>query len=152
VPVADSLNIKQVEDIIGQYDISVILYCDNLYRLMKSCDAIISCSGTVTLEIALLGTPMCVVYKLSWLTYQIMSRLMIIDHFCLVNIVANKPIVKEFLQHDAHAKNISSEIIRILDDKDYVSHMKQGLKEVKKQLGKGGGSKNIAQLALKLLK
>lgn len=152
LPVADSLDMDQVKKIIRQHGISVSLFSDNLYRLIKSCDAIISCSGTVTLEIALLEIPLCVVYKLSWLTHQIMSRLMIIDHFCLVNIVAKKLIVKEFLQHDANAQNISKEIEHILDDRPYTAKMKQGLMRVKQQLGEGGGSKNIAQLALKLLK
>lgn len=152
LPVADSLDIKQVQEIINQYDVPVQLFSEDLYRLIKSCDAIISCSGTVTLEIALLGVPMCVVYKLSWLSHQIMSRLMIIDHFCLVNIVAKKMIVKEFLQKEANADNISNEIELILDNEQYSSAMKQGLLGVKSQLGDGGGSKNIAQLALKLLK
>jgi len=152
LPLADTLNKQQVIDIIGQYDLNVTLLEDQLYPLIKSCDAIMSCSGTVTLEIALLNVPMCVVYKLSWLTHQIMSRLMIIDHFCLVNIVAKKLVVKEMLQKQASAQNIANEIQKILDDEQYSSMIKQGLLEVGGLLGDGGGSKNIAKLALSLLK
>lgn len=151
LPIAETLNIESVENIIADYDVDVILYKDNLYPLIKSCDAIISCSGTVTLEIALLGVPMCVVYKLSWLTHQIMSRLMIIDHFCLVNIVAKKLVVKEMLQDDANALSISNEVKKILSDQQYTNKMKSELHKVKEQLGEGGGSKNIADLALSLL-
>jgi len=151
LPLADTLDKDQVNNIIGQYDLTVTLFENKLYPLIKSCDAIMSCSGTVTLEIALLNVPMCVIYKLSWLTHQIMSRLMIIDHFCLVNIVAKKLVVKEMLQKEANAHNISHEIIKILEKENYASLMKQGFQEVKHRLGKGGGSKNIAHLALSLL-
>ncbi len=151
LPLADTLDKAQVEAIIAEKNIDVSLFENELYPLIKSCDAILSCSGTVTLEIALLNVPMCVVYKLSWLTHQIMSRLMIIDHFCLVNIVAKKLIVKEMLQHDASAENIAQEINKILGDVKYTERMKQGLLDVSLQLGEGGGSKNIAKLALSLL-
>lgn len=152
LPIAATLDKNQVKAIIAEHDISVLLFENQLYPLIKSCDAIISCSGTVTLEIALLGVPMCVIYKLAWLTHQIMSRLLIIDHFSLVNIVAKRLIVKELLQKDANANNIANEIMHILDNEQYASEMKEGLKDVKLRLGEGGGSNNIAQLALSLLK
>jgi lipid-A-disaccharide synthase len=66
--------------------------------------------------------------------------------------VGEKLIVKEFLQKEANARTISTEIIKLLENKPYTTQMKQGLLEVKARLGKGGGSKNIAELALKLLK
>ncbi len=151
LPIAATLDKNQVKDIISQYGISILLFENQLYPLIKSCDAIISCSGTVTLEIALLGVPMCVIYKQAWLTHQIMSRLLIIDHFSLVNIVANRLVVKEMLQHEANASNIATEIQLILDNEPYAADIKKGLMDVKLRLGQGGGSRNIAQLALFLL-
>ncbi len=151
LPLADTLDKTQVKALIANYDLDVHLFEQQLYPLIKSCDAIMSCSGTVTLEIALLNVPMCVVYKQSWLTHQIMRRLMIIEHFCLVNIIARKLVVKEMLQDDASAENIALEIQHILDDSHYSAHIKQHLCVVSEQLGEGGGSKNIAQLALSLM-
>lgn len=151
LPVAAGLDQSLIKSYITDKSLKINLAKDDLYSLIHSCDAIMSCSGTVTLEIALHNTPLCVIYKMSWVSHQIMKRLMIIKHFCLVNIVAKRLIVKEFLQEKANAKNISQEIQQILDNTDYRKEMQKGLKEVKQKLGEGGGSKQIAELALTLI-
>jgi lipid-A-disaccharide synthase len=65
--------------------------------------------------------------------------------------VSGKGIIKELIQHDATAENLAAEITRILTDKAYADEMRQNLSQVKQQLGQGGGSKNMAQLALEML-
>ena len=67
------------------------------------------------------------------------------------NIVSGKGIIKELIQHDATAENLSAEVMRILTDKAYADEMRQNLSQVKQQLGQGGGSKNMAQLVLEML-
>jgi lipid-A-disaccharide synthase len=69
----------------------------------------------------------------------------------LPNIVLGKSIVKELIQHDATAENLSAEVMRILTDKAYADQMRENMNQVKQQLGQGGGSKNMAQLALEML-
>jgi lipid-A-disaccharide synthase len=69
----------------------------------------------------------------------------------LPNIVAKKLIVKELIQHEAIPETLSDEILRILLDKSYAQEMQQHLQQVKEQLGTGGGSKNMAELALEML-
>ncbi|MGZ4998625.1 MAG: lipid-A-disaccharide synthase, partial [Methylobacter sp.] len=121
------------------------------YDVIQCCDAVMTTSGTATLEIALLTVPMVIAYKLSPLTYWL-GRLLVNTPFIgLPNIVSGKGIIKELIQHDATADQLAAEITQILTDKAYADEMRRNLGQVKQQLGQGGGSKNMAQLALEML-
>lgn len=148
MPVANSLDYDAIEAECRECGIDIVLTRDEIYNVIACCDAIVSCSGTVTLEIALLETPMCIIYKMSWLSYQIMSRLISIPYIGLANIVAKRQIVQEFVQNDATVGNISKEVVKILDDKDYARAVKKALAEVKPNLGDGRGSEKMARLVL----
>ncbi len=151
MPVANSLDFDAIQRQCKHSSVEVVLTRDDIYSLIPCCDAIISCSGTVTLEIALLGVPMCIIYKMSWLSYQIMSRLITIPYVGLANIVSSRSIVREFLQNKATVSNISTEIFRLLEDDDYRNTMVQNLGLVRKNLGEGAGSEKMAKLALSFL-
>jgi len=146
LPVASTIDYDSIKSQCEQSDVDIVLTRDNLYDVIVNCDAIVSCSGTVTLEIALLGVPLCIIYKMSWLSYQIMSRLITIDHIGLANIVANEHIVEELLQDDATADNISLELFKLLDDRTYRQQVESGLGKVRENLGKGDGSRHMAEL------
>ncbi len=125
---------------------------NNTQDVIQACDSIMVASGTATLEIGLLGIPMVITHKLAWLSYFILSRLVKISHIGLVNIVPQKEIVKEFIQHDASAENLAKETLHILDDISYNKNMREELLKLRELLGAGGGSKNVAQLAYSMLK
>lgn len=151
LPVAFNLDMDSIKTQCDDSGVDIILTQGDIYDVIANCDVIVSCSGTVTLEIALLGVPLCVIYKMSWLSYQIMSRLVTIEHISLVNIVGREPIVKELLQNDASAGNISDELFQLLDNAQYREKVKQGLARVKQNLGQGEGSKKMAELVLRFL-
>ncbi len=151
LPVAAALDFDAIKRQCDQSQLDIVLTRNDIYDLIICCDSIISCSGTVTLEIALLGVPMCIVYKMSSLTYAIMSRLITIPHVGLVNIVASKPVVREFLQSDATADNISREMLKIIDDRNYRQRIKKDLLIVRENLGEGDGSGKMARLVLSFL-
>ena len=151
MPVAGTLDFDAIEQECQQSNINITLTRDDIYNVIPCCDAIISCSGTVTLEIALLEVPMCIIYKMSWLSYQIMSRLIKIPYIGLANIVANNQVVQEFIQDHANVENISTEIFKILEDRDYRRQVIQGLSEVKSNLGEGDGAGNMARLVLSFI-
>jgi lipid-A-disaccharide synthase len=151
MPVAASLDYDAIKQQCNACPVEIILTSDNLYDVIKNCDAIVSCSGTVTLEIALLGVPLCIIYRMSWLSYQIMSRLLTIDHIGLANIVANEHIVQELLQDDASAYNISQEMFKLLDDQEYRKTVQNNLLKVRANLGMGEGSRHMAKLILSFL-
>ncbi len=132
--------------------VKITVIKDQPYDVMQCCAAIITTSGTASLEIALMGVPMIVCYKLSPLTYWL-GRLLVKTPFIgLPNIIAGKGIVKEMIQHEAGAENLAAEIQHILNDANYARQIRENLQVVKERLGQGGGSKNMAELALEMLK
>ncbi len=121
------------------------------YDVMQCCDAIITASGTATLEVALMNIPMVIVYKISPLTYAIARRMISIPHVGLVNIVAGEPIAPEFIQHAARAGKIAAATARFLEDADHAQGTRKKLANIRQRLGKPGGSENVARLALEML-
>ena len=122
-----------------------------IYNVLQCCDAVITTSGTATLEVALMGVPMAIIYRLAALTYVIGRLLIRVPYIGLPNIIVGRRIVQEFIQHEATAAGIFSEIERILTDRVYADSMRQALLTVKQKLGAGGGSENMAKLALEML-
>jgi lipid-A-disaccharide synthase len=151
LPQADSISDDLLAEYLTDAPVKVTVVKQQPYDVMQCCDAIMTTSGTATLEIALLTVPMVICYKLSPLTYWL-GRLLVKTKFIgLPNIVAGKSIVREFIQHDATAENLAAEVTRMLTDEDYCATMRENLAEVKLRLGQGGGSKNMALLALEML-
>lgn len=152
IPVASTLDHADIEYFMHSYQtLNIRVIKDRVYDVMQVCDAIITASGTATLEISLMGIPSAIVYKLAPLSYFILKRMVSIDNIGLVNIVAEKNIVKEFIQYDANPESIADEIDRILADENYRTDMIEELNKVRAKLGKEGGSNNIAQLAYEML-
>lgn len=121
------------------------------YDALQCCNAVMTVSGTATLELALLGLPMVIVYRLSPISYGLGRLLVSIPWIGLPNILAGKGIVREYIQHEANAANIVAEINRILEDPDYASTIRMDLAEVREKLGQMNGSAKLAELAAQLL-
>jgi len=151
VPIASTLSRDDLAPQILAAGIDVTFTQDRIHDLIRACDAVISVSGTVTLEIALIGTPMVIIYKLSPLTYMLAKRLVKIEHIGLCNIVAGEAVVKELIQQDATPAKISAEIEKILGNVQHANEIKQKLSAVRSQLKCGGASANVARLALTLI-
>ncbi|AFU98248.1 lipid-A-disaccharide synthase [Simiduia agarivorans] len=124
---------------------------DKSYNVMQVCDAIMTASGTATLEIALMGVPNAIVYKIAPLSYWILKRMVTIDNIGLENIVAEKRVAQEFIQSDARPRAIAREMLRLLDDTAYRDQMIGELNQIRGKLGKEGGSANVARLALDMI-
>ncbi len=124
----------------------------NRYDMMAACDAVVAASGTVTLELAILNTPMVVVYKVSPQTYYLGKLLIKITYFSLVNLIAEAPVVPELLQDQGNPGSIEVELAFLLFD-EYTRHkMQEGLSLVRQRLGEPGASENAARLALQIMK
>jgi lipid-A-disaccharide synthase len=151
LPQADSISDELLTPYLHDSAVKVTVIKHQPYDVIQCCDAVMTSSGTATLEVALLTVPMVICYKLSAITYYL-GRLLVKTPFIgLPNIVAGKSIVKEFIQHEATAENLAAEVERILTDKAYTKMMQGNLQDVKQRLGQGGGSKNMAVLALEML-
>ena len=151
LPIASSLNREMIQPCLDAVDIEVTTVDGQSYDVAQICDAIMTASGTATLEIAMMGIPMVITYKVAWLTYAIVEHMIKIPHIGLANIIAGEEVAKEYVQKHATPAVLAAEIAHILDDQDYAEEMKQKLAEVKRRLGEGGGSDNLARLAIEML-
>jgi len=151
LPLASTLIADEITPQLTAAGLDVSITRERLHDLICACDAVITVSGTITLEIALVGTPMVIIYKLSPLTYQLAKRLIKVDNIGLCNIVAGETIVKELIQHDAEPEPIMTEICGILDDKAYNTLIREKLAQVRSKLGCGGASRNVTKLMFSML-
>jgi lipid-A-disaccharide synthase len=150
LPLASTLHNDDIVPLLTAANLSVTITRERIHDMIRACDAVISVSGTVTLEIALVGTPMVVIYKLSPLTYQLAKRLVKVPNIGLCNIVVGETVVRELIQDEANPDMIAAEIGKILSDKWYQETIRQKLGEVRSKLGGGGASLKVARLALAL--
>lgn len=151
LPVAPTLERAAIEAQLAQRQLPITLVDGNIYDTANACQAILAVSGTVTLQIALTGTPMAIVYRMAPLTYAIGKRLVKVPHIGLANIVAGKGVVREFIQEQATPENLAAEILRILDDPDYACQQRQGLVCVRELLGQPGCSTRVAGMLTTLI-
>jgi lipid-A-disaccharide synthase len=128
----------------------ILLVRESIYDVANSCDAVLTVSGTVTLQIALVGTPMAVLYKTASLNYAIAKRVVNLTHIGLPNIVAGREVVREFIQDQANAQPIAEELIKILTNDEYQESLQQGLDQVRRCMGEPGCSERVAQMVSEL--
>ena len=101
-------------------------------------------SGTATVEAALLGVPMVVVYRVSRLTYGLGRRLVNVPHYAMVNLIAGRAVVPELMQSEFTSDRVAAEAGALLDDPGRREAMKRDLDEVRRRLGAPGASGRAA--------
>lgn len=117
-------------------------------QIMQQAFVGIIASGSATQEAAFFRLPFVLVYKVSWLTY-VAARLVIkLDYLGMPNILANKLIVPEFVQHEAKPSAIAKAVLRLMDDPDARNTMISAFDEIIASLGKGGASDRAARAIL----
>ena len=151
LPLASSVDRELVDEKIAGTGVAITVVAGKNYDVMQCCDAIIAASGTVTMEIALFGVPMVIVYRTSPFTFAIGSRLVKVDHVGICNIVAGERIVPELLQNDAEPLKIADELSRMLVDSQYAEGIRRKLHRVRSLLGDSGASERVARLAMEIM-
>ena len=152
LPIAPGLDRSLVEAYLDSTAPPVVLVEDtSIYDVIQVCDAIITASGTATLQIALMATPMAIIYRVSRLSYWIARHLVTVKHIGLANIVARQRVVREFIQDDVRPQAIADEIERLLADEAYAEAMRRDMAGIRAALGEPGGSQKAAQVAVDML-
>jgi lipid-A-disaccharide synthase len=123
---------------------SVILVRNLGYAARAYADAALVCSGTATLETALLGTPFAIFYKLNPLTYFAAKRWVRIPYFGLANVVAGRQLVPELLQGEVNARRLGLELDALLDPAT-AARMRGELGELRARLGRPGAADRVAE-------
>lgn len=152
IPVAPSLSKEWIAELARPYAIPIRCVEGDFQEVLRASEVVVVASGTATLQTALAGTPMVIVYKVSSLTFWIARRLVRLKSVGLVNIVAGAPVVPELIQEEASAERIQAEAGRLLKDEEARERMKQALKEVADRLGAAGASSRAAAFTLEKLK
>jgi lipid-A-disaccharide synthase len=125
---------------------NIIPVPEDTFNLLLHSDAAIVVSGTATLETALFEVPQVVVYKASWLSYQVARRLIRVKYISLVNLIAEEEVVVEMIQQDLNTDALAEELFRIMQDTHYRGKILRGYKKLIQILGTEGASRKAAQL------
>lgn len=150
MPLASTVGPEQVDPYLQGRKLPVTIIERNTHEVMQACEVIVAASGTVTLEAAILGTPMVVIYKLHPLTFWLARRLIEVEHVALANIVAGERVAPELLQEEANAERVAREVRAILEDPRRKAWIKERLSRVRERLGTPGASARAAAIALEL--
>jgi lipid-A-disaccharide synthase len=121
---------------------------DRDYSERAKQDVVLTSSGTATLENALLGLPMVVVYKLSWPTYFLARALIKVDHIAMANILAGKTLVPELVQGDATPESVARAALDILGDARRYKKIRRELSALRDALGGRGAIERAAEAVL----
>ncbi len=151
LPIAHTSLLPAIQKMINEKNINIRLIEENRYNAINTCSAVIVASGTATLEVALLGIPMAIVYRVAPLTYAILSRMISIPFIGLANIVAGQQVAKEYVQGNAEPEGIASEIKELLLNDTYADQARVRLELVKSKLGESDGIEGISNLVLEML-
>lgn len=127
--------------------------CENrVYDCLQVMDAAIVASGTATVEAALFEVPMAVVYRTSWPTYLAAKAVVRVPHIAMVNVIAGKAIVPEFVQAQATPGRVGRAVVDLLRNQPRNDAMRQGLRKVREELGEPGAVARAARVVLEELR
>jgi lipid-A-disaccharide synthase len=153
LPVASTLNPEWIKSKLGQFPAHLVP--DARMALALSRAAVVA-SGTATVEAALAGNPFVVVYKVSPMTWALGRRMVSLENFAMVNLIAGKTVVPEFIQDDFTAKNVASKTRDLVADSTARSQMISDLADVRRMLHPSSSTETAADRAasavLKFLK
>jgi len=151
---APSVERNQIEAIVAEHScrMDVEIVSDRIDTVFGRSDIIVAASGTVTLQAAIHGTPMVIIYKVSPISFMLGRALVRVPHIGLVNLVAGEQFVPEFVQNGASPENIASSVENMLKDIDKLNHLKRQLFGLRDVLGGAGASDRVADIALGMLK
>lgn len=119
--------------------------------VLNASDAVVTASGTATVQTALYGKPMVVLYKLSPMTYRLGKPLALVDMYAMVNLIAGRRIVVELIQDACTAEAVADEAVRLITDAAYRAAMSAALDTVRLKLGGSGASDRAADAVLDVI-
>jgi lipid-A-disaccharide synthase len=153
VSCSDSIKDARVMNFVKQHgsmlDIEIIK--GSVVDVFRQSQLLVAASGTVTLEAALYGIPMVIVYKVSPLSYWLGKRLIKVKHIGMVNLIVQKELLPELIQDNASPQTIAETVTAMIDDPSRLRRIEKELTGIKEHLGGAGASDRVARIALDLI-
>jgi lipid-A-disaccharide synthase len=143
---APALSSRTVAGALGSLPVRIV--ANQALGVLASATVSVVASGTATVEAALLGAPMVVVYRLAPLTYLLGRRLVKVPHFAMANLIAGERVVPEVIQRELTPERVAAEVRALLDSSARRERMREGLAEVRRRLGEPGASARAAAIVL----
>ena len=128
--------------------LAVTIIRDQASEVMAASDLLLIASGTATVQAAIVGTPMVIVYRMPWVGFLLAKLLVRVQWAGLANLVAGREIVPELLQHRATRARVTKEAVRLLRDQTAQTRMREELAAVRQALGGPGASRRTAEVVL----
>lgn len=151
LPVAKSLGRTIFKEALGSFGLDVKLAFDKTYDAMAICDFLIISSGTATIEAAILGIPMAVVYRVNPLTYLAAKAFVRLRNIGLINIVAGAQVAPEFVQRRLRPGAIAKSAVELLRNEGLQARAKTEMMAAASKLGRPGASRRAAAEIIKFL-
>jgi lipid-A-disaccharide synthase len=151
LPLAETLQPADVQELLKAAPIPVQLVQRQTYEVMQAADVLLVASGTATLEAALIGTPMVIVYKAHLLTYLLARLVMRVSRIGLPNIIAGRAIVPELWQYEVTAERMAVQALSLLTSPQRATAMRTELTALHNQLGAPGVPERVACGILRFL-
>jgi lipid-A-disaccharide synthase len=148
---ASTIDAAEIDDAMADTPLNIPIVHEDRYEAIHAADLAWAASGTVTLETALLGKPMIVLYRLSWLSYLVARLLVRVDHIGMVNLIAGERLVPELIQSDANPARMAAESRVLLDDAALRAGITAKLATLRQRLGGPGAAERVADLAIGMM-
>jgi lipid-A-disaccharide synthase len=151
IPLAPTIKKEAVQEFTEKTRLSLDIIEDKTFEVMKAADLLLVVSGTATLEGAIAGVPMIIIYRLSPLSYIVGRMLVKVPCIGLANIVVGRKVVPELIQDEVTPERIAHEAKKILRDRTKRQKIESEFKRVTEKLGGTGASQRVARIALRMI-
>jgi lipid-A-disaccharide synthase len=153
ISLAPSVARERVLAIMAGFDWAegIELVADGVEKVFEKSTLVVAASGTVTLEAAIYGTPMVIIYRVSPLSYWIGRALIRVKSIGLVNLIAENQIIPELIQDQATPEKIGDTVCGMMDDRESLDRIRKKLFMVRDILGGAGASARVADIAMGML-
>ncbi len=149
IPCVSESRAEQVRAIMRPLDVEICV--GGMYQVLSQARCCLVASGTATVETALFGVPMGIVYRVNPISYYLARLLVHVRHIGMVNILAEREVVPEFIQGNATVKRILPFMLDVIADGERRDRMLTDLREVKNRLGASGASQRAAEQIVRVL-
>jgi len=151
LPLAPGLDEDFLTLFVKQSKLDIHVVKADFYEVTRACDAIVAASGTVTLEIALMGVPHLIVYRVAPMSYRILNHLVKIPYVGLCNIVSKRNLITELLQDEVTVENLDTHLTPLLTNPQAKKQAEMIRLQVLEALGPSGGADNAATAVITML-